>query len=321
MTTIFFDTNIYNYAFDDGRVDPLRAWLDAKRFTAVASMVNLIELARTGDRSRAESLVRTLVRVTRDNEDPPFTKLLADEIRESISRHRPQWLRAAGWSSTTRRLGAYRKKWNDVRASPQAAFVRLPEFQAQHGRLEQGLFEQQRHVAAIERGRDVDSIEVVVPPALRSLIGDELADRVDRLGASERFVRLEALEHWMSAGVREWFEEHVTTPADREVAVFFLRDVEMVDVPFGAIRSVVRHLQPTRSVTPGNRNDLDQTSWLLRTDFVLTSDKRFFDLLLQARDQVRRWAPSSSFAQIGLVGRSGGTDILTGVKTAIAEAR
>src|SRR5919106_954307 len=140
MRSIYFDANIYSYASRDAQVDHLRSWLDRKGWSAVASILNLIELARTGDRAQALAFVGALTRITRNHEDPPFTVLLAD---------------------------------------------------------------------------------------------DQLADRVDRLPAAERFVRLSALEDWVAAllgngsapnDLRDWVDGHLNSVDEPALAEFWLSD-------------------------------------------------------------------------------------------------
>ncbi|MEW5740442.1 MAG: hypothetical protein AB1938_16050 [Myxococcota bacterium] len=328
MPSLFLDTNLYSYASNEGQVDRVRAWLDRNGFTAVASILNLIELARTGDRGQAVALVRALTRIAREQEEPPFTALLTDEFLTAAKTQQPQWVQAGGWATRSNRLRSYRQKWEAVRAAPEQAFVGLADFDREHQPLEQGLYEQQTKVAKAQRDRDVISVEVVVPPALRTLVGDQLADRVDRLPSAERFVRLASLEDWVAAlfpsnrrpnDLRNWIDGHLKPMKERALATFWLADVGLNAVPHHAVRGLVRHLQPTRTVKDSNRNDLDQANWLLRVDLVLTADKRFLDLLLQAREQLRSWVPNINVARLGLVKPA--ADTLTAVQQAIAEAR
>src|SRR5918996_1850389 len=236
MRSIYFDANIYSYASRDAQVDHLRSWLDRKGWSAVASILNLIELARTGDRAQALAFVGALTRITRNHEDPPFTVLLADEFLEEVKRHRPNWGRACGWKGRAERLVSYRKTWNAVRASPEEALVRLTDFRGHHAPLEQGLHEQQAQVAEWLRDRGVTAVEVVVSSTLRRLVGDQLADRVDRLPAAERFVRLSALEDWVAAllangsapnDLRDWVDGHLNSVDEPALAEFWLSDVRL----------------------------------------------------------------------------------------------
>jgi hypothetical protein len=82
MRSIYFDANIYCYASNHGQVDRVRSWLDSNGWSAVASILNLIELARTGGPAQALAFVGALIRIARNHEDPPFTVLLADEFLE-----------------------------------------------------------------------------------------------------------------------------------------------------------------------------------------------------------------------------------------------
>jgi hypothetical protein len=253
--------------------------------------------------------------------------LLADEFLASIQRHRPDWVQAGGWAARANRLKTYRQRWRGVRAAPEQALVGLAEFDRQHRPTEIGLLRQQSEIAKLQRDRNVSSIEVVVPPTIRQILGDEVSERIDSQPASERFVRLASLEDWGAAlfpdasrrnDLQEWTHGHLKSVDERGLAKFWLVDLKLSEVPHHSVRGLVRHLQPTRKVTESNRNDLDLANWLLRVDLVLTADKRFREFLLGARQQFCAWSPAAAAAKVGLVERR--VDTLAAVQRAVAEA-
>lgn len=316
MPSVYFDTNVYSYASTNVQTDEVRAWLDEGRYTAVASNLNLIELARTQSRVQAIEFVGALTRIARKEEEPPFTMLLADEFLKVVEHARPRWSQKSGWASRSKWRRSYREKWKAVRAAPEQALVGLPEFNRHHQPIEQGLFDEQAQLARLERKRKQVSIEQAVAPRLRRLVGDQLADRVDALPAAERFVRLTSLEDWAVALSRdesgsndlgEWTDGHIKPPDERALAEFWLNEIALKDVPHHTIRGLVRHFQPTREVKLSNRNDLDQANWLLRVDVVVTADKGLAHLLVEAREQLRRWVPQVVLARVALLVPTGNT--------------
>lgn len=64
-----------------------------------------------------------------------------------------------------------------------------------------------------------------------------------------------------------------------------------------------------------------QANWLLRVDLVVTADRRFFDLLVQSREQIRKWVPHARVADLGLVKPADAANTLIAVQKAIAEAQ
>lgn len=326
MARVYLDTNLYSYAAAADQAAEVRAMLDAEGSAVTASVLNLIELARTGDRQLALRLVSALTRVAQTFEQPPFTFFLAQEFVHELSRVRPEWLVAGSSLDSTATVARWQKKWAEISRSPDAALVKLPEFSALHDPLEAGLHEQQTQVAKVMRQREVEAVEIVAGPEVRSIVGDALADEFDAKPPLDRFVRFVSFEDWKMAlfgksphdDVREWVRGVVQIPDEADLIRLWLRGIHLRSTPHHRVRALLRAMQPSRTVLSSNRNDLDQANWLLRCDVVLTADGRFCKLLAAVRDEMSKEAGVPPMARLGRV--IVGPDVVASIRAGLQSA-
>lgn len=305
MSVLMIDTNVWSYLAEDTDPDTVAALLKRTGHEAVLTSMMLTEALRTGDVGKRTAIVNMMA-------SRHWRKLPADaeamELVEEVRRLRPEWLRSM---PKTDRLFSFRDYWTKVywreaKTEPEKILERLAnataedDAEAEMARVQAAnkaawpFLEGDLESAALAASTAEDHPDpdprsrlgwpdntpvllwrVSARDIMWATLGREAAGRLigysdktqeDSLGA---YVDLRAMRR-----CRESFNR------------FFLFDIQGWNVPRWWWHGTVEVLQLGKRLANSNGMDAAHASYLPDCDYLLTTDKRFHDIVKVASETI-----------------------------------
>ena len=305
MSVLLIDTNLWSYLGQGTDADTLAATLSAAGHEAVITPQMLTEALRTSDVAKRTQIVDMMC-------SRHWRKLWSamdahsDEMTSEIRRLRPEWLRSI---PKTDRLHSFRDYWTKVywREAKTEPDVVIARAEAANIRLDA-----EAEIARVQSSNKETWPFLEGDLASAGLAANTAEDHPDPDPASRvgwppgtpvLLWRVNARDIWWAHMGRELggpltgyrdttmndslgaYVDLPTMRRDREsFNRFFLFDIEGWNVPRTWWQGTVEVLQLGKRLGTGNGADASHASYLPDCDYLLTTDKRFADIVQAAAD-------------------------------------
>lgn len=255
----------------------------------VASPAVTYEALRTGNRDLRWKLVKAL---TRGEWVHPMTEAFqeAEEVREAVRRNHPEWMQQSPDLNQWYRLRAdWKGGWRlRARRDPdrEAGYiVKLEGDRLDAGRVQARQFREFLNDGGVrfEKLSFTETHAEVVPGA-PGYDGQPFdAWRKDPIE-----IWLDALRPEGDGAYSDWLSPWIDGPRvlrDKAAwARFWMREVQVGDVPLQWVRWAFQHAQGTRKTTPGTPVDNQISVYLADSEYFVSMDKAFIDCVQAVRN-------------------------------------
>jgi hypothetical protein len=302
---LLIDTNVWSYLAEEADPDRVAALLERTGHEAVLNSLMLTEALRTADVAKRTDIVNMMA-------SRHWRKLPADaeamELVEEVRRLRPEWLRSRPKTDRLFSFRAYWTKvyWREARTEPEKVLARLAKATAEDDAEAEIARVQAANKAAwpFVEG-DLESAALAAStaddhpdPDPRSRLGwtentPVLLWRVNARDVMWATLGREALGRLIGYTDRTQEDSlgaYVDLRAmrkDREsFNRFFLFDIEGWNVARWWWHGTVEVLQLGKRLANSNGMDAAHASYLPDCDYMLTADKRFYDIVKVASETV-----------------------------------
>lgn len=286
---VLLDSNVWRAIVDEEGVEMLRRSARSAGVQIVAAPAVTYEALRTGDRDLRWKLVKAL---TRGEWVHPMTEAFqeAEEVRKAIHHYHPEWMRVAPDLNQWYRLradwlGAWRLR---ARRNPDMESHYISALEGD--KLDVGRAQAQEYREFLSdagvRFEKLSFTETLAEVALGMPGYDGQpfdAWRKDpiliwrdalRAGAAD------AYSQWLSP----WIDGERVLQEPSAWARFWMREIQIGDVPLQWVRWAFQHAQGTRKTTAGTPVDNQISVYLVDCEHFVSKDKAFIGCVRAVRD-------------------------------------
>ncbi len=220
----------------------------------------------------------------------------AREVRESVCRHHPEWLRQPPDKATytrhrmdwVRHRGGF---WHRVLTSPSTVALHLAALEGDsmavpRARAYKARAEARDEMCTLGPAWSFENVELAaLQGALVSKAGQETeAVSPWRLSAisvlRNQLSPASAYSDWLSP----WMDTSIASLSNRGWRRFWLIEVQPTEVPRWWLRWAFEFLQTLRTVTPGTPCDAQLATYLLTCDYFVSADRGLVEIATKVRD-------------------------------------
>jgi hypothetical protein len=282
----YFDTNVYSHIRSSGELSKARELLRSARWNLVASSHNLFEAFAAPEEIRREEL-RVLTKLANQFDEKPSAFRDASEVLAAVRKHRPTWLRAMGSHNRTRVfIREHVRRWWGAKAGHMPGGRDYAKYREV---LEAGIREARSlrsNLRAVKLARET--------AYLRRTYGERSAIVHADVNNPQIFWRLVAWLSYDGAILQRYSQTRdlsdyllprlkTTTIDPEDFFLFWMRDVEAVDVPRTMWEGLVAFGQSEAKGSHGDPADQSHSAFALDVDVFVTADRRFHNALITAQ--------------------------------------
>jgi hypothetical protein len=312
---IYFDTNVYRHITQCGESEHIRSLASTSGAEIIASNSNVMETFAISDYSLRTAEIKTLTNTATTFTNYPQSWYQALEVKQSIQRHRRQWLRPVAYDRTAKKLlQKQREIWTNICHGILPDAYSLGAFRRD---FETGA----AYLVGTQKGLRQNRLRNEMKYMLKAVgIDIDLMTELD-LSKPEVFWRADCLMVWFNAIVArnpssrdyyDWLGPYIKADAflDNNYASFWLMDIHADDAPKNRVASLTSLYQLDKKISHGNPEDSQHACYAVDVDIFFTADIAFYETLCQVAGHFTK------FASLRLVDRSA-QSVLSVVRSAI----